>query len=438
MRFHFTTLGCPKNLVDSEMMAGLLEQAGHVMVDEPALADVLIVNTCAFIQPAREESYGVLGQLAVGKRRGQWLVAAGCLAQRCGGSLHRIVPGIDSVLGTRSWPLVVRLLEGLHRGESHKGSHDLVTQEGNLVASVRRRAAPGGSAYLKIADGCDAACAFCAIPSIKGPQRSKPVADVIREGRELAGEGVGEIVLIAQDTTAYGRDRREPDGLPRLLRTLALAVPEVEWLRIMYTYPQHVTPRLVEAMASLPQVCHYLDVPLQHGHPSVLRRMNRPHDLARVHRVVATLRQAMPDIALRTSFIVGYPGETEEEFETLLDFMGEMAFDKVGVFAYSLEEGTSAALLPDRIPPEVVAARYDRAMLAQQEISRRRNQEQVGRELSILVEGTADGVSIGRSYREAPEIDGFVLLTGEARVGQFVRARVVRAQEYDLIAELME
>ena len=433
MRIHITTLGCPKNVVDSEMMSELLREAGHTIVGDPRPADVLIVNTCGFIEAAREESYRALSELATAKSQQQWLVAAGCLAQRYGQAVSRRVPQIDAVIGTRSWPEIASLLERLDRCRADPVS--LVKPTGDLVASVRRRATMRSTAYLKIADGCDAPCAFCAIPLIKGPQRSKPVEDIVREARELAEEGVREIVVIAQDTTAYGRDRSDGGGLPGLLRALAKQVPGSDWLRILYAYPGHVTAELIETMARLPQVCHYLDLPLQHGHPDVLRRMRRPHNIDAVYDLVASLRQSIPDIALRSTFIVGYPGETPAEFEALLDFMEEIAFDNVGIFPYSIEEGTPAADLPGHIPPEVIAHRHERAMLLQQEVSHRHNREQVGRVLPILVEGAGDGISVGRSYRSAPEIDGLVLLPSELTVGEFVAARIVGAKEYDLIGE---
>jgi len=307
-----------------------------------------------------------------------------------------------------------------------------------VTASVTRRATTGASAYVKITDGCDAGCAFCAIPAIKGPQRRKPVADVLREVRELAAHSVREIVLIGQDSTAYGRDRGERDGLPPLMRSIMEAAPEVQWLRLMYAYPQHVSAPLIEVMAASSRVCHYLDLPLQHGHPDVLRRMRRPHDVDQVVRLADELRQAMPDIALRSTFIVGFPGETEQEFESLLAFMRRLAFDKVGVFAYSREEGTPAADYPEQVDEATIAERYDRAMLCQQEISLQRNRAQIGRQLPILVEGSGEGLVVGRSYREAPEVDGMVLLAGQAPIGEFLTCRIIGAQEYDLIAESAE
>ena len=432
MRFFIATLGCPKNTVDSEMMGQLLRQAGHAAVDAPRRADVIIVNTCGFIEAARVESYGKLRALAARKRRGQRLVAVGCLAQRYGDGVRRQVPQVDAVLGTRTWPEIVPLIERL--AEEEAPAPVLSSRPDALVASVSRATA-GPSAYIKIADGCDAACAFCAIPLIKGPQHSKPEADILREARELAAQGVREAVLIAQDTTAYGRDLGRQDALPGLMRSILSAAPTVDWLRVMYAYPQNVTPELIDVLAGEKRVCRYLDVPLQHAHPDVLRRMRRPHDVDSVYRLIARLRDAMPDVALRSAFIVGFPGETEAEFEALLAFLQATALDKVGVFAYSTEEGTIAADMPNQVPAAVIAERYERAMIVQQGVSLARNRAQVGRELEILIEGVGDGLSVGRSYREAPEVDGLVLVPGEAAVGDIIRARVVGAQEYDLIAE---
>lgn len=435
MRFYIETLGCPKNRVDSEMMSSLLEKAGHTSVASARRAQVILVNTCGFIEPAREETLAALRELASHKRPGQWLVAAGCLAQRAGPALLSQAPEIDALLGTRNWADVAGLFDAIAAGAARPLLW--LRTDGNLVASAARKGALGPSAYLKIADGCDAACAFCAIPLIKGPQRSKPPEEVLSEARELAAQGVREAVLIAQNTTAYGCDLGLRDGLAELLRSIAAEAPQIAWLRVLYAYPQHVTPRLIETLASLPAVCHYLDVPLQHAHPDVLRRMRRPHDVDQALHLVADLRAAMPDVALRSTFIVGFPGETEAEFEELLAFLEAVRFDKMGVFGYSLEEGTPAAELPDRVPEEIIADRHRRAMETQQRISLERNQEQVGRELDILVEGVGEGLTVGRTYRDAPEIDGMVLMAGELAVGEFVRGRIVGAQEYDLIAEVI-
>ncbi|MFH1086439.1 MAG: MiaB/RimO family radical SAM methylthiotransferase, partial [Chloroflexota bacterium] len=291
MRYHITTLGCAKNTVDSEMMGELLAQAGHRAVENPRRADVVVVNTCGFIAAARDESYAALRALARSKGRRQWLVAVGCLAQRYGDEIKRHVPQVDAILGTRDWPQIAAVVEQLQRG----GPTALAPTDGaGLIATVRRRAALGATAYLQIADGCDAACAFCAIPLIKGRQRSKPPEDVLREARELVAQDVREIILIAQDTTAYGRDLAGRGRLSDLLRALAPLVPATSWLRLLYAYPQHVSPALIETMASLPQMCHYLDLPLQHGHPEVLKRMARPHDVDVIYGLVEDLRRAMP------------------------------------------------------------------------------------------------------------------------------------------------
>jgi len=439
--FYLLSLGCPKNSVDSEGMRQLLRQQGYTETDKPRQSDILIVNTCAFIAPAREESLAALRQLASHKRRHQLLIAAGCLPRRADIALEALVPRLDGVIGTQHWADIGTLVAEL-RARKRRGQRtacysweDARPQAGSLVAPFSRHAATGASAYIKIADGCDATCAFCTIPSIKGPQESKPPEIIVSEARQLVAQGIKEIVLIAQGTTAYGRDRGERDALPDLLEEILSAVPELTWLRVMYTYPQHITPRLIQAMADHEQVCHYLDMPLQHSHPAVLRRMRRSPDIGRVRGLVADLRDAMPDIALRTTFIVGYPGETEAEFGALLEFMREIAFDKVGVFTYSREEGTPAAKLPDQISEEIKQDRFHRAMVVQQAISEARNREQIGRTLDVLVEGQGDGLSVGRSYRDAPEIDGLVLVAGEVPVGQFVRARIVQAMEYDLVGE---
>jgi ribosomal protein S12 methylthiotransferase len=313
----------------------------------------------------------------------------------------------------------------------------------------------GSSGYLTIADGCSAPCAFCAIPLIKGPLRSRRMEDVLADARYLAEQGILEMILIAQDTTAYGRDVGEPDALPDLLDALVDVVPQVPWVRLMYAYPQHVSRRLIETMARHPQIVHYLDLPLQHAHPATLRRMGRPSDVDRVSRLVDDLRRAMPDIALRTSFIVGYPGETEAEFRALEQFVQQTQFDKVGVFTYSPEAGTRAVDLPDRVPQEVMQERYDRLMSGQQAISLARNQAQVGRTLAVLIEGQGEvelerpdappdateaggegALSVGRCYRDAPEIDGMVLIEEPLEAGHMVQVQITEAMEYDLVGRV--
>ena len=356
------------------------------------------------------------------------------------------VDGLDGILGTRRWAEIVPFLEQLEQNQT-------MTLVGNPTASSRvlvpRTAIQGPSAYLKIADGCDASCAFCAIPLIKGSLQSRPVDDILADARHLAERDVSEIVLIAQDTTAYGRDRGERDALAALLDVLVDAVPEVPWIRVMYAFPQHVSRRLIETMARHPQICHYVDLPLQHAHPAVLKRMHRPANVQQVQQLIGNLREAMPDIAIRTSFITGYPGETEAEFRSLLRFIERVRFDKVGVFTYSPEAGTAAFELDDSVPQQVKAERYDLLMRSQQPISLARNQEQVGRTLMVLVEGVGEAesadpdlaptpISVGRSYRDAPEIDGLVLIEGRIEPGRMVPVRITEAMEYDLVGILCE
>ncbi len=438
MKYYLETLGCPKNLVDSHGMARLLNELGHQPVAAPRQAQVLLVNTCGFIEDARDESIKELRQLARKKRRDQVLVAAGCLSQRWGERLMAAVPGLDGLLGTRHWSEIGALFDALESGKGRSRPGALSWLGDALLdgeADDARFARQGASAYLKIAEGCSAPCAFCAIPLIKGPAISRPAEAVARDAAALVQDGVEEIVLIAQDTTAYGRDRGERDALPGLMESILRAAPDLHWLRLMYAYPGHISPRLIEVMAGDPRVCHYLDLPLQHAHPAVLRRMKRPADVARSRHLIADLRAAMPDLALRTSFIVGYPGETESEFEALLDFVQEVRFDRVGVFLYSPEEGTAAAALADSVPEEVKVERYEQLMALQQPISLEINQTQVGRTLDVLVEGQGDGLSVGRSYRDAPEIDGLVLVPGALPPGQIVPVRITGAMEYDLVGE---
>lgn len=432
--YFLETLGCPKNLVDSEGMARLLTRTGHAGTSMPECADVLVVNTCGFIEAARAESLAALQEFAHRKHPGQLLIAAGCLSQLWGSSLADSVSGLDGILGTRCWMDILRLLDRLQQVEQRPVviCQPLDSMEEPLLCAPRV-AVQGPSAYLKIADGCNAPCAFCTIPAIKGPARSRPWAEVVADAEGLVHQGVREIILIAQDTTAYGWDRGERDGLPALMEHLADAVPHLCWLRLLYTYPQHISRRLIEVMAAHRQVCHYLDLPLQHAHPEVLRRMRRPADVEAVRRLIAELRFAMPDLALRTSFIVGYPGETEREFQALLDFMREIEFDRVGVFTYSQEEGTLAAELPGQLPQTVKEERYARVMELQQRISFARNQEMIGRSLQVLIEGCNAGLSVGRSYRDAPEIDGLILIESELPVGEMVPVRISKALQYDLV-----
>jgi len=449
LKYHLITMGCPKNKVDSDGMEMLLQQADMRATTSAARADVLIVNTCGFLEAAKEESIGVLQELAGLKKRGQMLIAAGCLAQRNGEEVLARVPGVDGLLGTRRWMDVMELVSGIRGSGSGKrrklqqysllGDPDV-----NFESAVPRPPVTGGSAYLKISDGCNAPCAFCTIPSFKGKLKSRPLEAIVDEANALVAAGAKELVLVAQDSTDYGRDWGEPNSLPRLLSAICNRTSsDLRWVRLMYAYPGHVTDELVEVMASHDKIVPYLDMPLQHGDPRTLKRMRRPSRLEMVYDHMAKLRAAMPDIALRTTFIVGYPGETEEEFQGLLDFAKAIEFDKVGAFTFSPEPGTPSATLPDQVAEEVKQERYGRLMELQQPISLRKNQALVGRMLEILiegegeVEGSGDPLLLGRSYRDAPEVDGLVLVPGVsgAPIGSMMEVHINGAMEYDLVGE---
>jgi ribosomal protein S12 methylthiotransferase len=432
--FHIVSLGCSKNTVDSDSMAQLLTGSGCELVADPRRARVLIVNTCGFIGLAREESLNLLAALAAKKKRGQVLIAAGCLTQRCAAEVAHRVPGIDGILGTRRWMDIVDVVESLDGVEHPEPLYHLskAATVGSDEHGALRVSVQGASAYLKIADGCRRPCAFCAIPLIKGTAVSRPIESILAEACSLQEMGIREIVLIAQDTTDYGHDLGLENGLAHLLTEVTAAAPLVDWIRVMYAYPGYVTDELIEVMATHRQVLPYLDMPLQHAHPSTLRRMRRPTNVDRVRKTLGKMRKAIPDLALRTTFIVGYPGETEEEFQTLLDFVEEIRFDKVGTFKFSFEPGTASEPLGDPIPSEVKEGRLKRLMEKQQRISLDRNQAFVGRSLDVLIEGVGQGISMGRSYRDAPEVDGLVLVKGEIPVGQMIPVRITDAMVYDL------
>jgi ribosomal protein S12 methylthiotransferase len=436
--FHLVSLGCAKNTVDSDSMAQLLLRDGYLSMDDPDKAEVLIVNTCGFIGPAKAESYRVLGELAKTKRNGQVLIAAGCLTQRYGVEVAQKVQGIDGILGTRRWMDIVQVVKEVRKGPHPEPVYHLPDDAtvGSDENNALRVSVAGASAYIKVADGCRRPCAFCAIPLIKGTAVSRPIESIINEARKLRDAGVRELVLIAQDTTDYGHDLGLKDGLAILLEQLTDSVPDMDWIRVMYAYPGYVTDRLIEVMATRKQILPYLDMPLQHAHPKTLYRMKRPSNIDWVYKTLGKMRATISDLAIRTTFLVGYPGETDEEYQALYDFVNEIRFDRVGAFQFSFEPGTTSAPLGDPVPAPVKQERYERLMELQQNISLQVNQSYVGKTLDVLVEGFDNGISIGRSYRDAPEIDGMVFIEGQAKIGDIVPVRIGGAMAYDLTGVL--
>ncbi|MBL8145584.1 MAG: 30S ribosomal protein S12 methylthiotransferase RimO [Anaerolineae bacterium] len=449
-KYYLVSLGCSKNTVDSESMAQVLEKAGMRSVGDLRHAEVLIVNTCGFIDAAKQESVDVLRELVDGKRAGQQVIAAGCLSQRYGTDLLQEVPGLDGVIGTRRWMDIFDLVSRLRARQHPEPLYHLPTDAavvGLDERGVLRASVQGASAYLKIADGCRRPCAFCAIPKIKGTMVSRPLDSIVHEAQQLETMGVKELILIAQDTTDWGSDIGLKDGMAQLLDAIVAAAPGIPWIRLMYAYPGYVTPRLIETMAKHPQIVKYLDIPLQHGHRETLKRMKRPANVEWVYETLASMRAAIPNLSVRTTFIVGYPGETDEEFDGLLKFVNDLQFDRVGAFKYSYEIGTPSALLPGQVADEVKEARYNALMELQQGISLARNQALVGKTLPVLVEGHAqaedeDGnplptaLSLARSYRDAPEIDGYVIVEGSLPPGEIVPVRITGATTYDLMASV--
>ena len=433
--YHLVSLGCSKNTVDSDSIAQLLNSNGYAGLEQAAKADVIIVNTCGFIGPARDESIDTLRDLAKRKKKNQQLIAAGCLSQLWGPKLADAVPGLDGVIGTRRWMDIVEFIEQV-RGRAKPAPMYHLPDEAVTVGEDERGAGrvavQGISAYLKIADGCRRPCAFCTIPAIKGTMKSRPREAILHEAQTLAAGGLRELILIAQDLTDYASDRGERDGLAALVNDITLAAPSLDWVRLMYAYPGAVSDKLIEVMATNDKVVKYLDIPLQHGHPDTLRRMRRPANIDWVYRALEKMRNAMPDLCVRTTFIVGYPGETDAEFDGLMKFVDDMQFDRVGVFPYSFEANTPSGALPDQVPDDVKLARRDALMAKQQQISLRRNQRLVGKTLMTLIEGSNDGLTVGRTYRDAPEVDGLVIIEGDIPAGRMTPVKITGAMEYDL------
>ena len=441
MKLLFVSLGCDKNLVDSEDMLGVLTRAGHEIVDDENEAEAIIINTCCFIHDAKEESVETILEMAEYKKAGtcKVLIVTGCMAQRYKQEIIEEIPEVDAVLGTTSYGEILKAVEEAVAGRHYQEYKDidyLVPDQGKRVLTTG-----GHFAYLKIAEGCDKHCTYCIIPKLRGKFRSVPMERLIRQAEELAEQGVKELILVAQETTLYGKDLYGEKSLHRLLKELC-KVKGIRWIRILYCYPEEIYDGLIQTMKEEPKICHYLDIPIQHASDAVLKRMGRRTTRKELTEKIQKLREEIPDIVLRTTLITGFPGETEEDHETLMEFVDEMEFDRLGVFTYSAEEDTPAASMEGQIPEEVKEERRDALMELQQEVSYDKGTERIGQELLVMIEGKVSGESayIARTYGDAPKVDGYIFVqTGELLVtGDFAKVRVTGAMEYDLIGVLAD
>ncbi len=443
MKILFVSLGCDKNLVDTEKMLGILGGDGFQFTDSEEEADVIIINTCCFIGDAKEESVNTILEMARCKeeRRCKALLVTGCLAQRYKDEILTEIPEVDGILGTSSYDQIGAMVKQILE---EKKEHISCFQDINALPRTDggRMVTTGGHyAFLKIAEGCDKHCTYCIIPSLRGSYRSVPMEDLLQEARGLAAQGVKELILVAQETTLYGVDLYGEKSLPRLLRELA-KIPGIQWIRIQYCYPEEITDELIQVIREEEKVCHYLDIPIQHASDPVLKRMGRRTNQEELRRIIGKLRKEIPDIAIRTTLISGFPGETEEDHEELMAFVDEMEFERLGVFAYSLEEDTPAAQMPDQVPQELKEERRDEIMELQQEIAFEKAESLVGRVLDVMIEGKVadEPAYVGRTYMDSPNVDGLIFVNADLQLmsGDFVRVKVTGAAEYDLIGEVYD
>ena len=443
MKILFVSLGCDKNLVDTEKMLGILGGDGFQFTDSEEEADVIIINTCCFIGDAKEESVNTILEMARCKeeRRCKALLVTGCLAQRYKDEILTEIPEVDGILGTSSYDQIGAMVKQILED---KKEHVSCFQDINALPRTDggRMVTTGGHyAFLKIAEGCDKHCTYCIIPSLRGSYRSVPMEDLLQEARGLAAQGVKELILVAQETTLYGVDLYGEKSLPRLLRELA-KIPGIQWIRIQYCYPEEITDELIQVIREEEKVCHYLDIPIQHASDPVLKRMGRRTNQEELRRIIGKLRKEIPDIAIRTTLISGFPGETEEDHEELMAFVDEMEFERLGVFAYSLEEDTPAAQMPDQVPQELKEERRDEIMELQQEIAFEKAESLVGRVLDVMIEGKVadEPAYVGRTYMDSPNVDGLIFVNADLQLmsGDFVRVKVTGAAEYDLIGEVYD
>lgn len=440
MKILFISLGCDKNLVDTEVMLGLLASRGYEMTDDETQADVIVINTCCFIHDAKEESIQNILEMAEYKKRGtvKALIVTGCLVQRYRQEIIDEIPEVDEVLGTTAYDKILDAVDAALRGE-----HEVMLSELDALPlpDTRRLVTTGGHfAYLKIAEGCDKHCTYCIIPKIRGNFRSVPMERLVREAQELADQGVKELILVAQETTLYGKDLYGEKSLHTLLKKLC-EISGLRWIRILYCYPEEITDELIQVIKEEPKICNYLDLPIQHANDKILGRMGRRTSKQELVDIIGKLRSEIPDICLRTTLITGFPGETQEQHEELMEFVDEMEFDRLGVFTYSPEEDTPAAEMPDQIDEEVKLDRQAELMELQQEIAFDNAQDMVGREVLVMIEGKVadENAYVGRTYRDAPNVDGLIFINTDEELlsGDFARVRVTGAVDYDLIGELL-
>ena len=437
MKIGMVSLGCPKNLVDSEVMLGLIREKQLEITNDPAEADLIIVNTCGFIESAKEESINTVLQMAEYKQNGscKYLVMTGCLGQRYADELFESMPEVDAIVGTDSFTDIGWVIDQVLLGKRLKHLQKLESK--NVTIPPRMLTTPTYMAYLKIAEGCDNCCSYCIIPQLRGPYTSRPYDEVMAEAKALADSGIKELIVVAQDTTLYGKDTTGKLLLPQLLRDLN-ALEGIEWIRVMYLYPNNFTDELIEAFATLDKVCKYIDIPLQHASDRLLSSMNRYDTRAQVEELLAKLRTRIPGITIRTTFIVGFPGENDEDFAELLDFVEKQRFENAGVFQYSQEEGTVAGAMENQIAPEIKENRYHELMALQAGISEDIHREREEAELEVLVEGfDEDNLAYGRSTHEAPDIDGTIFIENAEglNVGDMVRVRILQGFTYEMVAE---
>ena len=441
MKLLFISLGCDKNLTDTEVMLGLLASRGYEMTDDECEADIIVINTCCFIHDAKEESIQNILEMAEYKKEGSLkaLIVTGCLAQRYRQEILDEIPEVDAVLGTTAYDQILDAVDEALKGQNSVRMEDL--QSLPKVEAKRQVTTGGHFAYMKIAEGCDKHCTYCIIPKIRGRFRSRPMEELIREAEELAEQGVKELILVAQETTLYGKDLYGEKSLPVLLRKLC-KISGLRWIRVLYCYPEEITDELIRVMKEEPKICHYLDLPIQHANDDILKRMGRKTSKQELIDIVGKLRKEIPDICLRTTLITGFPGETQEQYEELYRFVSEMEFDRLGVFTYSPEEDTPAALMPDQIEESVKEERQAELMELQQEIAFEAAENMVGKEVLVMIEGKVadENVYVGRTYKDAPNIDGLIFVeTGVELVsGDFAKVRVTGALEYDLIGGIEE